>query len=78
MSKSSVQTTWALEHESVDVPPADRELDVRVVPGVRALLGLVQGVWARFPGGRVSDNRMVFEDRYSTVALIGLFGMKHG
>ena len=78
MSKSSVQTVWALEGEGVDVPTVDRELEVRVVPGVLALLGFVQGVWARFAGGRPSDNGMVFEDRHSAAALVGLFGMKHG
>jgi hypothetical protein len=76
MSKVSVQT--ALEGEGVDVPTVDRELEVRFVPGVLALLGFVQDVWARLTSGRPSDNRMVFEDRHSAAALIGLFGMKHG
>ena len=70
MSKCSVQTIWTLSSDGVDVPARDREFEERIVPGVRALPGFVQGVWARSTDGRRSYNTMVFEDRHSADALI--------
>jgi hypothetical protein len=82
MSKSSIQTAWNLDIEGVEVPIQDRELQDRMVPGIGALLGFVQGfvqgVWARSTNGQRSSTTMVFEDRHSAAALIGLFGIKHG
>jgi len=70
MSKCSVQTVWTLKSEGVDVPSRNREFEERIVPGVRALPGFVQGVWARSTDGQRSYNKMVFEDRHSADALI--------
>jgi hypothetical protein len=70
MSKCSVQTVWTLQSDGVDVPARDHEFEERVVPGVRALPGFVQGVWARSTDGQRSCSTMVFEDRRSAAALI--------
>ena len=70
MGKCSVQTVWTLTNDGVDVPSRDREFEERVVPGVRALPGFVQGVWARSTDGLRSYNTIVFEDRHSADALL--------
>jgi hypothetical protein len=70
MSRYSVQTEWSLTSDGVDVPRRDREFVEHIVPGVRALPGFVQGVWARSTDGQRSYNTMVFEDRDSADALI--------
>jgi len=70
MSRYSVQTVWSLTSDGVDVPRRDREFVEHSVPGVRALPGFVQGVWARSTDGQRSYNTMVFEDRDSADALI--------
>jgi hypothetical protein len=59
-----------LTSDGVDVPSRDRDFEQRIVPGVRALPGFVQGVWARSSDGRRSYNTMVFEDRDGADALV--------
>lgn len=70
MSKCSVQTVWTLGNNGVDLESRDREFEERIVPGVRALPGFVQGVWARSTDGQRSYNTMVFEDRDGADALV--------
>lgn len=70
MSKCSVQTVWTLGSHGVDVERREREFEERIVPGVRALPGFVQGVWARTTDGQRAYNTMVFQDRHSADALL--------
>ena len=72
MSKCSVQTVWTIASENVDVAARDQEFRDRIVPGVQALPGFVQGVWARSADGTRSYNTIVFEDRHTADALIAL------
>lgn len=68
--KCSVYAVWTLANDHSDVDARDRELRDRIIPGVRALPGFVQGVWARSADGTRAYNTIVFEDRDGADALI--------
>jgi hypothetical protein len=70
MSKCSVQTVWNLNNDGVDVPTREREFEERIIPGVRALPGFVQGVFARSTDGQRTHHTVVFDDRHSAEALV--------
>jgi hypothetical protein len=70
MSKCVVQAVWTVADENVDVAARDREFKKYIVPGVQALPGFVQGIWARSADGTRSHGAFVFDDRRGAEALI--------
>ena len=78
MVESSVQTEWKLDSDDLDGPTRNVQLPDGSVSVLRALLGLVKGLRARFTDGRRSHHSIGFDDRHSAAALIGLYGMKRG
>ena len=70
MARCAVQAVWTMAGTASDPHARDDELRDRIAPGVAALPGFVQGVWARSVDGTRSHNMIVFENRDGADALV--------
>ena len=70
MDACAVQAVWTMTTTGIDTHERDAQLRDRIAPGVAALPGFVQGIWARSTDGTRSYNTIVFADRAGADALL--------